>query len=265
MTNRSRLAMAAVGATAAAAVPTVVAATTYVVQPGDTLTDIAARYGTSVAALVQANRLANPDLIRVGQLLVVPDTSAGLPGYTRGASDVELYTVRRGDGLLAVARTFGVDPTQLARANGLRVTSRLRAGTVLRIPGRLARVATLIGQVATEVGVDPRLVRAVAWMESGWQQNVVSPTGAIGIMQIEPSTGQWVSQYLAGRPLDLHVAADNVLAGCLLIRHLLELHGGDVDAALAAYYQGDASIARHGLYEDTRQYRTVIRALMRRE
>ena len=109
------------------------------------------------------------------------------------------------------------------------------------------------------------MVRAVAWMESGWQQGVVSPTGAVGIMQVEPYTGDWISRYLSDRPLNLHLAADNVTAGCLLLRHLIHIHGGDVSAALAAYYQGDASIARHGLFEDTRQYQAVIKALIGRE
>src|SRR5579864_1715160 len=114
----------------------------------------------------------------------------------------------------------------------------LARGAVLHVPGRLPRANALLTHTAQEVGVDARLVRAVAWMESGWQQNVVSPTGAVGMMQIEPYTGEWVSRYLAGRTLDLHVAADNVLAGCLLLHHLLQIHNGDVDAALAAYYQG---------------------------
>ena len=73
-------------------------------------------------------------------------------------------------------------------------------------------------------------------------------------MRVEPYTGDWVSRYLAGRTLNLRVAADNVLAGTLLLRHLLAVHEGDVDAALAAYYQGDASIGHHGLYDDTRRY-----------
>src|SRR5207302_1621415 len=67
------------------------------------------------------------------------------------------------------------------------------------------------------------------------------------------------------RPLDLAVAEDNVIAGCMLLRHLLAIHGGDEQAALAAYYQGDASIARHGLYSDTLRYRSVITALIHQE
>jgi LysM repeat protein len=264
MTSRSRLAAAALGATAAAA-PTVVAATSYVVRPGDTLSAIAQRHGTTVAALAAANRITDPNVIRVGQLLRIPDTSAGLPGYTTGAPDVEQYTVQPGDRLSLIAHRFGIDLATLARANRRGVHAPLRPGTVLGIPGRLARVNALLSRVAAEQGVDPRLVRAVAWMESGWQQHVISPTGAVGLMQVEPSTGDWVSRYLSSRPLDLGVAEDNVLAGCLLLHHLLSIHGGDTEATLAAYYQGDASIARNGLYADTLRYRKVVGALIRQE
>ena len=265
MTTRSKLAAAALGATAAAGAPALVAATTYIVRPGDTLSEIAVRHGTSVQALVQANNLHDANLIRVGQLLHIPDTSVGLPGFTTSASDVDTYTVRAGDGLFRIARAYGVDPTALARANGIGVNALLARGAVLHVPGRLARANALLTHTAQEVGVDPRLVRAVAWMESGWQQGVVSPTGAVGMMQVEPYTGDWISKYLASRQLDLHVAADNVLAGCLLLHHLLQLHGGDLNAALAAYYQGDSSIARHGMYDDTKQYQRVVGALMRHE
>lgn len=265
MTSRSKIAAAALGATAAAGAPAIVAATTYIVRPGDTLSEIAVRHGTTVQALVHANDLHDANLIRVGQLLQIPDTSVGLPGYTTGSSDTESYTVRAGDGLFKIARAYGVDPTALARANGIGVNALLARGAVLHIPGRLARANALLSHTAQEVGIDAKLVRAVAWMESGWQQGVVSPTGAVGMMQIEPYTGDWVSRYLAGRQLDLHVAADNVLAGCLLLHHLLQLHNGDVEAALAAYYQGDSSIARHGVYDDTKQYQKVVGSLMRHE
>lgn len=266
MTSRSKIAAAAIGATAAAgAAPAIAAATTYIVRPGDTLSEIAVRHGTTVQALVQANNLHDANVIRVGQLLQIPDTSVGLPGYTQGASDTESYTVHAGDGLFKIARAYGVDPTTLARANGIGVNALLAKGAVLHVPGRLARANALLTHTAQEVGVDAKVVRAVAWMESGWQQGVVSPTGAVGMMQIEPYTGDWIAKYLAGRPLDLHVAADNVLAGCLLLHHLLQIHNGDVNAALAAYYQGDSSITKHGLYDDTKRYQSVVAALIHRE
>ena len=264
MNSRSKLAAAALGATAAAA-PTVVAATTYIVRPGDTLSAIAARHGTTVSAIASANGIADPDRIRIGQLLRIPDTAAGLPGYTAGTPDLDRYTVERGDHLASIGRRFGVDISTLARANGLNANAPLRAGSVLEIPGRLERMNALLTRIAAEQGVDAKLVRAVAWMESGWQQGVTSPTGAIGIMQVEPYTGDWISRYLSPRPLVLADADDNVRAGCMLLRHLLTIHGGDVLASLAAYYQGDASIARHGLYSDTLQYRNDIAGLIRQE
>jgi LysM repeat protein len=263
MPSRTRLA-AALGATAVAAMPVSVIASTYVVHPGDTLGEIALRHGTTVAALVEANRLADPNLIRIGQLLHIPDSRMGIPAYTTGAAEAETYTVVHGDTLMSIARRYGVDLTALARTNGLNVNAPLHIGVVLHVPGQVVRVNALLAHVANQVGVDPKLVKAVAWMESGWQQGVVSPTGAIGLMQVEPYTGEWVSKYLAGRTLNLRVAADNVLAGTLLLHHLLAVHNGDVAAALAAYYQGDASIVRHGLHDDTKRYQRVVTDLVKR-
>jgi LysM repeat protein len=264
MPSRTRLAAAALGATAAA-LPAGVIASTYVVHPGDTLSAIALRHGTTVSALAEANHLADPNLIRIGQLLNIPDSKLGTPGYTRSAEDSETYTVVHRDTLISIARRHGIDLTALARTNGLNVNAPLHVGVVLHVPGRIARVNALLLHVANEVGVDPKLVKAVAWMESGWHQGVVSPTGAVGLMQVEPYTGEWVSRYLAGRSLNLRLAADNVLAGTLLLHHLLAVHDGKVADALAAYYQGDASISRHGLYDDTRRYQAVVSDLIRRD
>lgn len=266
MPSRSRLVAAAMGATAMAAAPATVIASTYVVHPGDTLTQIALRHGTTVSALVQANGIENPNLIRVGQMLQIPDPTRALPQYAQQQKgDDETYAVKAGDNLYGIARHFGVDVTALARANGINVNTHLAPGAVLQVPGRLVRMNALLVHIAGEVGVDPKLVKAVAWMESGWQQDVVSPTGAIGVMQVEPYTGEWVSEHIAHRRLNLRAAEDNVYAGALLLKNLLGRHGGDASAALAAYYQGDASIAEHGLYEDTQQYVRVVLAIMARE
>ncbi len=262
MSSKTRLtAAAALGAGALIGSSGAVMASTYVVRPGDTLADIAVTHGTTVGALAEANQLTAED-VAVGQLLQIPDGALGLPGYTAGASDVESYIVGDGDTLLSVARRFGVDPTALARSNSIRVSTSLDPGTWLEVPGRLVRANALLTHVADAVGLDPVLLRAVGWHESGWQQNSISPTGAVGIMQIELSTGDWISEHLSTRPLDLRVARDNVEAGALLLHHLLSVHGGDAAASLAAYYQGDASIAQHGLYSDTVHYQRDVLALM---
>ena len=259
MPTRTRIA-AAIGATAAVTLPVSVAATSYVVHPGDTLGDIAIRHGTTVRALVEAN--VNAQTLQVGQLLTIPDASLRLPAYTRSTTDIETYAVRPGEGVYEVARRFGVDPTALARTNGIGVSASLAPETELQIPGRLARMNALLTYVADEVRVSATLVRSVGWAESGWRQDVVSPTGAVGVMQLEPYSGEWVSRHIAARRLDIWVAQDNVLAGSLLLRHLLELHGGDNSDALAGYYQGTASVARNGVYDDTKQYQLRVSSLM---
>jgi murein DD-endopeptidase MepM/ murein hydrolase activator NlpD len=97
----------------------------YVVQPGDTLTGIAARTGASVAAIAGANGLRDADRILVGQHLTIPD--AGDPGAAPGT-----YVVRRGDTLGAIAARTGVPVTTIVAANGL-VGPTLYAGVRLRL------------------------------------------------------------------------------------------------------------------------------------
>ncbi len=262
MPTRSRLAAAALGATAVATIPSAVFATSYVVRPGDTASDIAVRHGTSVAALLDVNRLSTPELIRVGQMLQIPDVSLSLPAYARGARDSETHRVGRGEGVFEVARRFGVDPTALARTNGIGVNAPIAEGDQLVVPGRLGRMNALVSFVATDVGVDGRLLRAVGWAKSQWSQDRVSATGAVGVMQIEPFTGEWVSRHIAGTHLDIWRAQDNVVAGAMLLRHLMSKHEADIAKTLAGYYQGDASVASHGVYDDTRRYQREVQALI---
>jgi LysM repeat protein len=265
MAPSSRFAVAALGATAVAVAPAAVMASTYVVRPGDTLTGIALRHGSSVQAIVDANRLGDLTPLRVGQLLEIPDPTRSLPAYVAGSQDLDTCTITEGETLWIISRRYGVDPTALARANGLNVNALLPGGAQIQVPGRLVRVSALLTHVAQQVQVEPGLVKAVAWMESGWRQDLVSPTGAVGLMQIEPYTGEWVSQFLAHRALNVRTAEDNVTAGALLLGHLIWMHEGDTGRALAAYYQGDASIGEHGLFLDTQQYQRAVLDLMASE
>ena len=262
MPTRTCLAAAALGATAVAAIPSAVFATSYIVRPGDTASDIAVRHGTTVAALLDANRMATPELIRVGQMLHIPDASLALPAYARGAVDSETYRVGRAEGVFEIARRFGIDPTALARTNGIGVNAPIAEGDELVVPGRLTRMNALINFVGGDVGLDVRLLRAVGWAESAWHQDRVSPTGAVGVMQLEPFTGEWVSRHIAGTHLDIWRAQDNVAAGALLLRHLMTKHEADIAATLAGYYQGDVSLATHGIYDDTRRYQREVQALI---
>ena len=106
-------------------------------------------------------------------------------------------------------------------------------------------------------GVDARLARATAWMESGFQQNVVSNVGAVGVMQLLPATWAVGRQFLLGTTTP-RTYDGNVRAGVRYLRWLLDQFEGDTRLALAGYYQGAQAVRERGLFDDTKQYVSVI-------
>jgi soluble lytic murein transglycosylase-like protein len=127
-----------------------------------------------------------------------------------------------------------------------------------------AGVARIIRGTAHRWGVDPRLALAVAWQESGFNQRWVSPTGAVGAMQVEPYTGAFVSTYLVHRRLNLYDARDNATAGVALLSVLLRETHGNQRKAVAGYYQGLASVRARGMFADTKNYVANVLALRNR-
>jgi LysM repeat protein len=123
------------------------AASTYTVRRGDTLSAVAARYGSTVAALAAWNRLANPNLIFVGQVLNIrpgaptpgAPTAAAPPAAPVGAHPPtpapSTYTVRRGDTLSAIAARYGSTVAALAAWNRLANPNLLYPGQVLTLYG----------------------------------------------------------------------------------------------------------------------------------
>lgn len=121
-------------------VGTALADSTYVVQSGDTLYRIAARFGTNVPTLVGMNNIANPNYIYVGQVLRVPgdggtpppsDTPAPSPAPSTGGT----YVVKSGDTLYRIAAQFGTNIVALAAANNISNPNYIYVGQVLTIPG----------------------------------------------------------------------------------------------------------------------------------
>lgn len=118
----------------------------HLVQPGDTLTALARRYGTTVNALVAANGMAHANVpLRVNQRLKIPTASqapAARPAAPAAApvmpaaSPTGIYTVRAGDTLYKISRQYGVRPAALMQANGLtpETANTIRVGQTLRIP-----------------------------------------------------------------------------------------------------------------------------------
>ena len=103
---------------------------------------------------------------------------------------------------------------------------------------------TLIRARAAENGVDPALVAAVILAESSYQPEAVSSVNAQGLMQLLPSTAEWVAgkfdeEYAEGSLFDPEV---NVKYGCWYLGYLLRRFDGDVTCAAAAYHAGQGTV-----------------------
>jgi soluble lytic murein transglycosylase-like protein len=198
-----------------------------VVAVGDTLARIARRYGVDQGALAAANGIANPNLIRLGAALVVPGGGGPAPAATSAPSAPD------------------------------RLPARLRAR-----PDRLALLPHFDAW-AGAYGVPADLLKAMTWLESGWQHHVVSSAGAIGIGQLLPSTVTFVNGLL-GTNLDPGLPVDNIRMSARFLRFLLDQTGGQVDQALAGYYQGLASVRARGLFPVTHGYVGAVLSLRSR-
>jgi LysM repeat protein len=263
----------------------------HAVAPGETLSGIAVKYGASVAAIAQANGISNTSYIRAGQVLAIPGAVSPSQAQPAPAAATLNHRVVAGETLWGIAVRYGASVAAIAQANGISNTSYIRAGQVLAIPGaadasgaakpqvaapsrsmpasmavlvsRRQEVAQLIATEAARQGVPVAFALAVAWQESGWQPGVVSSAGAIGVMQLLPSTAEWVAGSMLGHGVNLWDAGSNIEAGVALLRHYLDRYGGDRSLALAAYYQGQTAVDRHGIYPVTRPYVASISELER--
>jgi LysM repeat protein len=289
-TLRLAAAPAAPASTAAAG-----AERTHTVQPGENLTWIARRYGVSVASLATANAIVDPSRIYAGDRLTIPGAVAPAPAPAAPAAPAAAapaapaaaqrsHTVQPGENLTWIGRQYGVTISAIVSANAIADASRIYAGQRLVIPGaapaaaasaaasgmptsmaelvaRRSSVRAVIVEEAARLGVPASFALAVAWQESGWQQNVTSHAGAVGVMQLLPTTADWVSAAMLHAPVDVSDTRSNVRGGVRLLAHYLDRYDGSRELTLAAYYQGQAATDRHGVYGITRPYIASILTL----
>jgi LysM repeat protein len=220
-------------ATPVATAPAPVSTGGYLVQPGDTLSAIAARYGVGLDQLAAANGLDPAGVLVSGTTISVsggPAATSSAPATTEAVST----PVSSGPSSSAQPTAETVSPSE-------------------------------VGSIAAADGVSPSLAEAIGYQESGFNNNMVSSTGATGVMQIEPGTWNYIGQNLASPPpLSPSSATDNIRGGVLLLHSLLDKTGGDPAMAAAAYYQGLQSVQQHGMYADTQQYVNDVMALRQR-
>lgn len=101
--------------------------TTYIVQAGDTLSEIAQRFGTTYQHLAAINGISNPDIIHVGDRIVIDGV------VSAQSSDDEYYTVQPGDTLSGIAERYGTSYQYLAYINGISDPNKIYVGDTIRV------------------------------------------------------------------------------------------------------------------------------------
>jgi soluble lytic murein transglycosylase-like protein len=179
--------------------------------------------------------------------------------------------------LTQLARRYHTTVAKLARINHVDPSHYLLIGTKLRIPAAahvgvkpvayrtssVASVRALLDHWALHYGVSVHLVRALAWMESGYNNALVSSVGARGIMQLLPTTFRYAETSLIGHRVR-HNADGNVRAGVAYLTHLLHAFHGDKRLALAGWYQGERAVRKHGVYKVSKTFVSDVLALEHR-
>lgn len=252
-------------------------ATTVTVRSGDTLSGIAAEHGLSLSAVLRANPDIEPRRLWVGSTVrlsgggakpAAERTAKASTSSPRGGASTsqerrntpytpdnigDRYTGADVDNTF-LHYTYSSPVARSAAANGDDLAA-------TPVPSREATKAMIVA-TARRHGVDPALMLALSFQESGWNQRAVSPANAIGVMQVIPTSGDWASG-LVGRKLNLLDPQDNVTAGTVIMRALLRSSDSEAKA-IGGYYQGMGSVQQYGLFKDTENYVASIRALRAR-
>ncbi|PID53720.1 MAG: hypothetical protein CSB46_06465 [Micrococcales bacterium] len=215
--------------------------TDYRVKQADTLSDIAKAHGISVQQIRAANPKLTSNRIIAGSTIKIP-----------GGSQPSRNEHRVGNTF--AGRSYAPEVTRAAQRNKNTLMSR-------QVPGR-DQMRSIIRNAAVAHGVDPKLALAVAYHESGFNMQAVSPANAVGAMQVIPSSVNWASS-MAGRKLDALNPQDNATAGVLVLKSVIGATDNE-DDAIAAYYQGLSSVRKNGMYADTKKYVANVKALKSR-
>ena len=164
----------------------------------------------------------------------------------------------------AVPLVTPIPPPPVRTAHSHYYESGAAGDSIPTLPGAAAppTIRAILVSAAQQEGVDPNLMLAVSWWESGWRQDQVSSQGAVGLMQVMPKTAAVVGPSWLHRNVDINNPADNALLGAALLGDLL--HKYDSRVALASYYQGEPAIQSGRYASDTWYYADSILGLASR-
>lgn len=229
---------------------------TYIVQPGDTLWAISRANGLTVGQLAAANGMDPNDLLLIGRRLSIPQPGSSVGGAVLAATDVPSALADASSGsanpwaFCAAIRpgggSWGVLPQQLRNS-----------------PERLS-LQPLFIRWASYYRLSLPLLEAIAWEESGWQPDVVSPAGAVGAGQILPGTAGFIASSLIGEPMDINSTSDNIRMEAAFLAYLSKMEGNNLCATIAAYYEGPENLRSFGVFPDTQHYVENVEALIPR-
>ena len=164
-------------------------------------------------------------------------------------ADAQIYAWRDANGNLVLSdRRLGTD----AKTYAVPEAPALRSTRPVVALGIREQYEPLVLQHARSQGIRPDLVRAVIQVESGFNPRARSPKGAMGLMQLMPTTALELGVHNAFDP------AENIRGGTAYLRQLLDRYDGDEQLALAAYNAGAGAVDRHGRrvppFQETRDY-----------
>lgn len=118
--------------------------------------------------------------------------------------------------------------------------------------GAPAEVVAKLDALAAKEGLDPQLLRSMAWVESGFNAKAKSPKGATGLLQVMPGTAR------AHGATDLDDPDQVMAAGAKYLRALLDRYQGDVPKAVAAYNCGEKALDEGRITEEATRYRALV-------